>query len=98
MPVSVNKTLLLREPLPCNPAAETAIQPLIWCSESQHSNVYSFREECFFTDTRVYSQRSRSFLTGYYEDTSASSPPAANNIYIYIYMYIYAYAHIYLCI
>ena len=24
----------LREPLPCNPAAETALQPLIWCSES----------------------------------------------------------------
>ena len=34
IPVSVNKTRLLREPLPCNPAAETALQHLIWCSES----------------------------------------------------------------
>ena len=28
------KTLLLRQPLPCSPAAETALQPLIRCSES----------------------------------------------------------------
>ena len=34
IPVSVKNTLLLREPLPCSPAAETALQPLIWCSES----------------------------------------------------------------
>ena len=26
-------TLLLRKPLPCSPAAETSLQPLIWCSE-----------------------------------------------------------------
>ena len=25
------KTPLLREPWPCNPAAETVLQPLIWC-------------------------------------------------------------------
>ena len=46
--VSVNKTLLLHEPLPCNPAAETALQPLISCSESSSSDVYSSPEECFF--------------------------------------------------
>ena len=34
LPVSVKETLLLRKPLPCSPAAETALQPLIWCSES----------------------------------------------------------------
>ena len=28
------KKLLLRKPLPCNAAAETALQPLIWCSKS----------------------------------------------------------------
>ena len=28
---------LLGEPLPCNPSAETAIQPLIWCSEGLYS-------------------------------------------------------------
>ena len=31
IPASANKTLLLREPLPCVAAAETALQPLIWC-------------------------------------------------------------------
>ena len=46
-------TLLLRKPLPCSPAAETAPQPLIWCSESQSSNVYSFPEECFCSRTPV---------------------------------------------
>ena len=25
---------VLREPLPCNPAAETALRPPSWCSES----------------------------------------------------------------
>ena len=29
-----DKTFLLGKPLPCSPAAETALQPLIWCSES----------------------------------------------------------------
>ena len=33
IPVSVKKTLLLCEPLPCKPAEETALQPLIWCFE-----------------------------------------------------------------
>ena len=32
--VSAKSKLLLRQPLPCNPAAETALQPLIWCFES----------------------------------------------------------------
>ena len=31
VPVSVKKTLLLREPWPGDPAAETAMQPRIWC-------------------------------------------------------------------
>ena len=34
VPVSVKEALLLRKPLPCSPAAETALEPLIWCSES----------------------------------------------------------------
>ena len=28
------KQLVLREPLPCSPSAETALQPSIWCLES----------------------------------------------------------------
>ena len=34
LPVSVNNTLLLWQPWPWNPAAETAFQPLIWCVSS----------------------------------------------------------------
>ena len=30
IPVSVKKTFVLCQPLPCNPAAETPLQPLIW--------------------------------------------------------------------
>ena len=29
-----NKNVFSRKPLPCSPAAEAALQPLIWCSES----------------------------------------------------------------
>ena len=42
------KTLLLPEPWPSNPAAETASQPLIWCSESLSSKSSSSPEECLF--------------------------------------------------
>ena len=34
IPVSVNNTFLAGEPLPCDPAASTASQPLIWCLSS----------------------------------------------------------------
>ena len=34
IPVSVKKTLLFCELLPCSPAAETALQPLLWCFSS----------------------------------------------------------------
>ena len=42
------KTLLLHEPLPCNPTAEAALQPLIWCSASFNSSVSCSPEDCFF--------------------------------------------------
>ena len=42
---------LLRKPLSCRPAAETALQPKTWCSERLYSNVICFPEGCFFTDT-----------------------------------------------
>ena len=44
------KTLPLCEPLSCNPAAETALQVLIWCPESLSSQGLSSLEECFFTE------------------------------------------------
>ena len=50
LPVSVKKTLLLCEPLPCNTSAETAIQPLNCCF-NETSHMSSSPEECFFTDT-----------------------------------------------
>ena len=49
------KALLLGEPSPCNPSAETALQPLIWCSESLSSYMDSSPEECFFHRRRYVS-------------------------------------------
>ena len=46
-PVS-GKKLLLHRPLPCNPAAETTLQPLIWCSESSSVQGCSSPEESIF--------------------------------------------------
>ena len=42
--------LILPEHLPCKPAAETALQPLIWHSESSPSHACFSPEVCFFTD------------------------------------------------
>ena len=42
---------LLREPLPCNTAAETALQPLMWCFEHIYSRGFHHPEKCFLTDT-----------------------------------------------
>ena len=44
---------LLRKPLPCNLAAETAIQSLIWCYESSSSKGPSSVEECVCSQTPV---------------------------------------------
>ena len=51
VPVSAKKKMIVSKPLPCSPAAETALQPLIWRSENKYSYVYSSPEECFFADT-----------------------------------------------
>ena len=50
VPMSVKRTLLSGKPSPCNPAAETALQPLMWCSESLSSHGSSHPEEFFFAD------------------------------------------------
>ena len=42
------------EPLPCNPAAEAALQPLIRCSGSLSSHMSSSLEELFFSQTPVW--------------------------------------------
>ena len=47
------KAILLWKPWPSNPVAETAFQPLIWCSES----LYSPRRGVFFTDTGMALKR-----------------------------------------
>ena len=44
--LSVQKTPLVYEPWPCNPAAEAALLPLTWCSESLFSQGSSPPEEC----------------------------------------------------
>ena len=46
IPVSVKKTSLLREPLPCNSEAETALQSLIWHSEALSFRIIFWRN-CF---------------------------------------------------
>ena len=43
--------LFLAEPWPNNPAAEIALQHLIWRSESLSSRGSSSPDDCFFTDT-----------------------------------------------
>ena len=48
LPASVKKQLLLGEPWPSNPEAETALQPLIWHSEGLSYQGSSSLEDCFF--------------------------------------------------
>ena len=48
------KTFLFCKTLPFNLAVETAIQPLIWCSEGSFSQGSSSPEECLFTDIGRY--------------------------------------------
>ena len=62
IPVSVKKTFLLREPLHCSPAPESAILPLIRCSDSSSSQIYYSPEECFFTDTGSMGRFARDIL------------------------------------
>ena len=52
IPVFVNISFLLGEPLPCNPEAETALQPLIWHSEGLSFQLKYFLEECAFHSHR----------------------------------------------
>ena len=52
LPAFVKKTMsLLCEPLPCNPVPKTALQLLIWCSESLSSEGPSSLDELCFADT-----------------------------------------------
>ena len=51
IPVSAKKTLLLCKPLPCSPAAEIAIQPLVWSFESRFSHLSSYPADCFCSQT-----------------------------------------------
>ena len=52
------KTLLLRKLLTCSPAAETALQPLIWCFRNQYVHASPSSEEWFFTDTGITDETS----------------------------------------
>ena len=60
------KTLLLCEPVPCNPVAETALQPLIQHSESLSPQASSSPEECFFSDTGIIHSVTSSLSGGMY--------------------------------
>ena len=51
--VSVKKTLLLREPWRCNPAAETPLQPPFWSFSSYFSQGAFFSGGVFFSQTQA---------------------------------------------
>ena len=55
IPVSAKIIFPLGEPEPCNPSAETAIQPLIWCPGSRSSYLCSSPGDVFLflTDTGI---------------------------------------------
>ena len=52
----LKEALPFREPLPCNPAAETALRPLSWCSERLTSHQSPSPEKVCFTDTGMASE------------------------------------------
>ena len=55
LPIPASEQIvLLREPLPCDPAAETFLQPLIRCSESLSSQKYYAPEEFLSTEVSQY--------------------------------------------
>ena len=54
LPVSVNKSFLLRVPLPCIQAATTFLQPLVWCSKSLFAHAPSSPEESFSIHTHTH--------------------------------------------
>ena len=53
IPVSVNKTFIVCELLPCNAAAETALHPLIWCHESLSCHMPSSKETVLSTQSCI---------------------------------------------
>ena len=64
------RKLILCKPLPCDPVAETALQALIWCSESRYSHMYDSPEECFFTDTGMTPSTAPATSTGFRNQSS----------------------------
>ena len=75
------QTLLLREPSPCNPAAEPALHPLIRCSDVYiyiyiHMCIYIYIYTCVYIYIYIYISISLSLY-----------------IYIYIYMYTCTFMH-----
>ena len=100
-PVSVKKTFLLGEPLPCKIAAETPIQPLLWCFCRLTCPMVFFSGGMFlFTDTGILLATPEQPPEGALSNPppwSAVSPSKGggarvykhvNYIYIYIYIYI----------
>ena len=85
IPASVKTALLPREPWPCDPAAETAVQPMACCSVSSSSQGLSSPDDCFFIDTgNAYNM----YVILYHYTC----------IYVYMHIYIYIYMYTYICI
>ena len=86
------ETLLFCRPLPCNPAAEAALQPVIWRSEGSCSQVSSSPEECFSTDTGMTFAITMTITV-----TTIVAITNTILVRIYIYIYIYTYTYIQTC-
>ena len=101
------KTLLARKPWPCNPAAETALQPLICFLWNQIAHVSSSPEECFFHGHRYdmpgYLGTSKCCGVRYihiyiYIERERYIYRERESVYVcvYVYRYIYIYIYIYM--
>ena len=78
------QTLLSRQPLPCSPAVETALQPLIWCSESVYIQCHIYIYISIYIYIYIYVYAIYIYIHTY--------------IYTYIYIYTYVYIYIYIYI
>ena len=94
----MNKTFLLCKPWPRDPEAETAIQPLIWCSESLSVNMYYSQEECITTlVSLVICHRC---LTGYLSLTGITTRARTKVVLVKVVSWIISYFQIrfYICV
>ena len=90
-PAQGEQTLLLQEPLPCNPAAETALRPLPWHFESSSSHRCLLLLLCLLLVLLLCLLLSVIYI--YIYTYTSLSLSLSTYIYIYIYIYTHTYIH-----